>query len=66
MARKNPLYDGDPAAWDRLTLLARIEYIRRHLCTGPCGQSSQVLTQRERINIALLEVLVRLAKANED
>ena len=34
--------------------------IRLHLCTGPCGQSMQVMTQRERINRVLLAVMANL------
>jgi len=49
---KNPLY-GDRAKWVTLLLQEQLEAIRKHLCTGPCGQSSQVMQQRERIDAAL-------------
>ena len=49
---KNPLYD-DSQKWSALSLREKIEAIRLHLCTGPCGQSMQVMTQRERIGEVL-------------
>lgn len=57
MSRKNPLYSGEPDVWDNLSLSEQVEWIRKHLCTGPCGQSMQVMTQRERIDRTLEAVL---------
>ena len=58
--KKNPLYSGEPEKWDALPLLARLEWIRKHLCTGPCGQSQQVMTQRERISQTLKEAMAHI------
>jgi len=61
----NKLY-GESTAWDALSLTEKIEYIRKHLCTGPCGSSMQVMTQRERINAVLKQVLAILLEDKED
>ncbi len=50
---KNPLYSNNPGEWETLLLQQQLEAIRKHLCTGPCGQSSQVHQQRQRIEAAL-------------
>lgn len=55
--KSNPLYDGDPRVWESQPLAAKLEWIRKHLCTGPCGASMQVANQRTRIANALDEAI---------
>ena len=50
-AEVNPLYKSD--GWELLLLQEQLEAIRTHVCTGPCGQSSEVMRQRSRIDAAL-------------
>lgn len=35
----------------------QLDHIRRHLCTGPGGQSQDIMRQRERIRRALTEAM---------
>lgn len=58
--RTNPIYAGDPLAWESLSLAEKIECIRLDECTGPCGQSMTTMNRRARINHALREVLAML------
>lgn len=58
---KNPLYSNEPADWNGLPLPDQLEAIRKHLCAGPCGQSSQVMQQRSRIDSALRKAMTYLA-----
>lgn len=61
---KNPLY-GDIGEWVTLLLQEQLEAIRQHLCTGPCGQSSQVMEHRSRIDSAL-RAAIRYLNAPEE
>jgi len=48
--------------WDDLELIEQIEELRKHYCTGPCGQSSSTLNTREATNQALNRVKRALNK----
>lgn len=60
---KNPLYSNETGVWEGTCLAQQLEAIRKHLCTGPCGQSSQVMQQRSRIDRALREAMKGIAEA---
>jgi len=57
--KKNKLYIGE-VDWSNLPLAEQLEEIRKHLCTGPCGQSSQVMQQRSRIDSTLRQAIGQL------
>ena len=46
-----------PAEWLKKPLLDRLEEIRKLNCTGPCGQSSSVISKRTCENQTLLEAI---------
>lgn len=54
------LWIKDKEKWDKLPLVERLEALRLHYCTGPCGQSSSVLTTRSVTNIALKEAIMSI------
>lgn len=61
MTCKNPLYDQE-GDWPKLSLLERLECIRLHYCTGPCGQSHHALDIRSRASEALKEAMALLSE----
>lgn len=66
------LWIKDPLKWKELPLMDKLEALRKHYCTGPCGQSSGVLTTRSATNAALREAMMvidslsRLSRRKED
>ena len=54
------LWIKDKAKWDRLSLVERLEALRLHYCTGPCGQSMSVMATRSATNIALKEAIMSI------
>lgn len=54
------LWIKDKAKWDSLPLVDRLEALRLHYCTGPCGQSHSVLATRSATNIALKEAIMSI------
>lgn len=61
------LWIKDKQKWDKLPLIERLEALRKHYCTGPCGQSSGVLATRSATNAAIREAidsLSRLSRTN--
>jgi len=51
------LWLKDPIKWNQLTLVEKLELLRKHYCTGPCGQSCSIITTRSETNKVLLEVI---------
>ena len=58
----NDLYHG---AFTNRELLDRIQAIRTHYCTGPCGQSSSVLTARSNVDATLREAYAEIQRLRE-
>jgi len=56
------LWLKDITKWNSLPLEEKVEALRKHYCTGPCGQSSSVCSTREVTNKVLKEVLQELKK----
>lgn len=56
----NPLYK--PEGWETLLIQEQLEAIRKHLCTGPGGQSSEVMRQRSRIDKTLRDAIAYLER----
>jgi hypothetical protein len=54
------LWIKDPQKWDKLSLVERLEALRLHYCTGPCGQSMSVMMTRSATNIALKEAIMSI------
>lgn len=54
------LWIKDKVKWDRLSLVERLEALRLHYCTGPCGQSMSVAFTRSATNKALRESIDEL------
>jgi hypothetical protein len=54
------LWIKDPQKWDKLSLVERLEALRLHYCTGPCGQSMTVMMTRSATNIALKEAIMSI------
>jgi len=64
--KKNPLYSNEPGDWSTLLLQQQLEAVRKHLCTGPCGQSSQTMQQRSRIDEALRAAIGYLNQGSKE
>lgn len=60
-----PLWLKDIKAWNKLKLVEQLEALRQHYCTGPCGQSSSVLTTREVTNKVFLDIIDELNKISD-
>jgi hypothetical protein len=54
------LWIKEPQKWDKLSLVERLEALRLHYCTGPCGQSMNVMTTRSATNKALKDAIDEL------
>ena len=52
----NLLWLKDPAKWESLQLNEKVRLLREYYCTGPCGQSSHILTTRSTLEKTLKEV----------
>ena len=52
----NPLWLKDPIKWESLQLSEKVKLLRKYHCTGPCGQSSHILTTRSVLEKTLKEV----------
>jgi len=59
----NPLYKSE--GWELLLIQEQLEAIRRHLCTGPGGQSSEAVRQRSRIDKTLRDAIEYLNRDME-
>lgn len=51
-----PLWINNPTEWRNKKLSDQAEYLRKYHCTGPCGQSSQVMSDRSILESFLKEV----------
>lgn len=60
------LWLSNPTAWNELPLTDKLEALRKHYCTGPCGQSSSVLATREATNRALKEAIEKLKEESHE
>lgn len=54
------LWIKDKRKWDELPLINKLEALRLHYCTGPCGQSSSVMATRSATNAALREAMMTI------
>jgi hypothetical protein len=52
------LWIRDKQKWDGLPLMEKLEALRLHYCTGPCGQSMSVMATRSATNKALKEAMM--------
>ena len=59
------LWNRDPGKWLSLPLIERIRLLRNFHCTGPCGQSSAVLGNRQALSSTLLECALALDTLQE-
>jgi len=57
----NPLWLSDIIAWNKLPLTEQAEALRQHYCTGPCAQSSHVMTTR-----SVTDKFLRAVKEQQD
>lgn len=53
---KLQLWINNPAEWDKLSLIEKIKILRKYYCTGPCGQSLNVIQTRSVLEKTLKEV----------
>jgi len=66
------LWIKDAIKWKEIPLVEKLEALRLHYCTGPCGQSSSILATRSATDSALKEAmktidsLSRLSGSRED
>lgn len=51
------LWLTNPEKWGSLRTVEKLELLRKHYCTGPCGQSSSVHKTREATNETLKEAI---------
>lgn len=56
------LWIKDKIKWHKLALPDKLELLRKHYCTGPCGQSQSVQTTRSVTHLALIEAINELVK----
>jgi hypothetical protein len=54
------LWIKEPLKWRELPLVEKLEALRKHYCTGPCGQSMSVMMTRSATNIALKEAIMTI------
>jgi hypothetical protein len=54
------LWIKEPLRWRELSLVERLEALRLHYCTGPCGQSSGVMATRSATDFALREAIMMI------
>lgn len=54
------LWIRDKQKWDKLPLVERLEALRIHYCTGPCGQSMSVMFTRSATDKALKDAINEL------
>ena len=52
------LWIKDPLKWRELPLIEKLEALRIHYCTGPCGQSSSVMATRSATDFAFKEAIM--------
>jgi len=48
---------GDIKVWRETPLNLKLRLLKKHYCTGPCGQSSSVLATRSALEGALNEAI---------
>lgn len=58
----NPLWLKDILEWNKLPLVEKLEHLRKHYCTGPCGQSSSIQTTRSVTDETLKDVINLMRK----
>lgn len=51
------LWLTDIEGWNKLKVVDKLELLRKHYCTGPCGQSNSVHKTREVTNQTLKEAI---------
>lgn len=51
------VWNTDPAKWQAMPLVERLEAMRKWHCTGPCGQSSSVMGTRSALDATLREAV---------
>lgn len=54
------LWIKEPLRWQGLPLVEKLEALRLHYCTGPCGQSMSVMATRSATNKALEDAINEL------
>ena len=56
------LWLQDVQKWNQESLTTKLEKLRKHYCTGPCGQSNAIIQTRDATNAALQEAITKLKK----
>lgn len=56
----------NPIEWMAQPLLLRLERLRVHYCTGPCGQSSTVLNERSGADQTLREAIKEIERLTRE
>lgn len=51
---------NQPIEWREASLIDRLESLRKHYCTGPCGQSQIVGEIRSNTRSTLLEAIAQI------
>ena len=54
------LWIKDPIKWQAATLKEKVEALRKHFCTGPCGQGMANMSASAELNKVLREVISKL------
>ena len=50
----------DPLKWEELDIINKLILLKKHYCTGPCGQSSSVLQTRTATEEVINEAIVTI------
>lgn len=50
-------WNRDPETWEKRSLVARLESLRKWYCTGPGAQSASVVGHRVALNNAIREAI---------
>lgn len=54
------LWINEPEVWQNKSQSDKLELLRKYYCTGPCGQSNQVIATRDATNSVLKEAVKEL------
>jgi hypothetical protein len=54
------LWIKEPLRWRELSVVERLEALRIHYCTGPCGQSMSVMMTRSATDKTLKDAIDEL------
>jgi hypothetical protein len=65
-AARGDWWTKKPAEWEALPDFIKMEAMRLHFCTGPCGQSNNVLSARSQLDRVLTMAVAKFSTMDYD